>query len=108
MYCSIAWGLNPRLLRSENGNKISIQPWILHEIKLVVYIISFIIVFCGIAIATHSIDKAYHAPLKGINSLLLRRTIRFIHITLLSVVHMIGIILAVALTASLMSNKKRR
>jgi hypothetical protein len=73
-----------------------------------VYIISFIIVFCGIAIATHSIDKAYNAPLKGINSLFLRRTIRFIHITLISVLHLIGIILAVALTASLMSSKKRK
>jgi hypothetical protein len=73
-----------------------------------VYIIAFIIVFCGIAIASHNIDKAYNAPLKGIKSLFLRRLIRFIHITLLSVVHLVGILLAVALTASLMSSKKRR
>jgi hypothetical protein len=73
-----------------------------------VYIIAFIIVFCGIAIASHNIDKAYNAPLKGIKSLFLRRLIRFIHVTLLSVVHLVGILLAVALTASLMSSKKRR
>jgi uncharacterized protein involved in cysteine biosynthesis len=73
-----------------------------------VYIIAFIIVFCGIAIASHNIDKAYNAPLKGIKSLFLRRLIRFIHITLLSVVHLVGILMAVALTASLMSSKKRR
>jgi uncharacterized protein involved in cysteine biosynthesis len=74
-----------------------------------VYIIAFIIVFCGIAIASHNIDKAYNAPLKGIKSLFLRRLIRFIHITLLSVVHLFGILFAVALTAaSLMSSKKRR
>jgi uncharacterized protein involved in cysteine biosynthesis len=73
-----------------------------------VYIIAFIIVFCGIAIASHNIDKAYNAPLKGIKSLFLRKFIRFIHITLLSVVHLVGILLAVALTASLMSSKKRR
>jgi uncharacterized protein involved in cysteine biosynthesis len=73
-----------------------------------VYIIAFIIVFCGIAIASHNIDKAYNAPLKGIKSLFLRRLIRFIHITLLSVVHLVGILLAVAFAASLMSSKKRR
>lgn len=103
----------PRFARNDrNGLRVRKQNFHsipkLHEIELMVYIISFIIVFCGIAIATHSIDKAYNAPLKGINSLFLRRTIRFIHITLLSVLHLIGIILAVALTASLMSNKKRR